>query len=500
MNSFISGIAHLFSSDPHEVTDKSVEDFNELMTYFVVKQFNKDLPAALNLNALNERDILAIGLFDGADDMASEERVFRSDAVDEWGDFLQYYSGIDKEEPIKIKISIAKRSVNGTVSVYCPELFVHFLQGLDMQGVLALFEEKLQDGNLCAEYQEGNISLVGTSMAFVSRGHVPVYLPKPDLNKEVTEQGKYLCCNDLIAEHVKPTDFELRGEDDRDHPILPLLEKLAMLYSLCFLFDYVTVNGSQLHYKLNGYKPLTGDIDVASVYETQIDASSWEKYLEIFKWQYNGGNLTDKSAIARNIISLNITEDSSLTLRASTMDAIDSNYRIYEKENVKQYIEIRNNVSSQLREYQKQIIGIYDDFEQDFKKLFFSFLGFTFTTTIIRVIAKNLDEKILLPDSVILLLLGYCAVSCFYYAYARWKRDKKVELFDKQYNRTRMFYKELLSEKELSDLFTDERNKDGTYKAFIEERTCRFGWVWIVANLVFIGVLLYIKYVVNTTL
>lgn len=157
-------------------------------------------------------------------------------------------------------------------------------------------------------------------------------------------------------------------------------------------------------------------------------------------------------------------------------------------------------MSSQLREYQKQIIGIYDDFEQDFKKLFFSFLGFTFTTTIIRVIAKNLDEKILLPDSVILLLLGYCAVSCFYYAYARWKRDKKVELFDKQYNRTRMFYKELLSEKELSDLFTDERNKDGTYKAFIEERTCLFDWVWIAAYLVFIGVLLYIKYVVNTTL
>lgn len=73
MNSFISGIAHLFSSDPHEVTDNSVEDFNELTTYFVVEQFNKDLPAALNLNALNERDILAIGLFDGADDMASEE-------------------------------------------------------------------------------------------------------------------------------------------------------------------------------------------------------------------------------------------------------------------------------------------------------------------------------------------------------------------------------------------------------------------------------------------
>lgn len=446
---------------------------------------------------MNERDVLAIGLFDGADDTASEERVFRSDAVEGWSDFSQYYSGIDKDDPIKIKVSIAKRRANGKQSVYCPDLFANYLYGLGLQEIITLFETILREGNLCVEYQEGNISLVGESVAFVSRGHAPVYLPKAVLNENVTERGKYLCCNDLINGIVTPTDFDLRGNDDTEHPVLPLLEKTAILYSLCFLFDYVTLSESQLHYKLNGYKTLTGDIDVESVYGAQIDTDSWEKYLDIFRWLYNGGNLTDKSAIARNIISLNIAEDATLALRSGTMDAIDSNYRIYEKENVKQYIEIRNNVSTQLRDYQKYIIGIYDDFEQDFKKLFFSFLGFAFTTTIIRVIAKNLDEKILLPDTVIMLLLGYCAVSCLYYAYARWKRNKKVELFDKQYNATRAFYKDLLSEKELNELFTDERNKDGTYKAFIEERTYRFDWVWIGAVVLFAGILLYIKYFVN---
>jgi hypothetical protein len=184
-------------------------------------------------------------------------------------------------------------------------------------------------------------------------------------------------------------------------------------------------------------------------------------------------------------------------LRDGTLDAIDSNYLIYEKENVKQYIEIRNCVSNQLRDYQKYIIGIYDEFEGDFKKLFFSFLTFAFTTILIRVLAKNMEDKMLLPDTVIWLLLGYCAVSCFYYAYARWRRDKKVGLFDKQYNDTRKFYEKLLSQKELNELFTDERNNDGTYKAFIEERTYNLDWVWIGANVVFIIILLYIKYGVN---
>lgn len=500
MNSFITRIAQLFSSAPREQVEKSVEDLDVLTTYFEVHQFDKDLPAALDLAGLNERDVLTIGLFDGVDDTASEDRVFRTDDMGGWNSIVQYYSWIDKDEPIKIKLSVTKRRVNGKRSVYCPDLFANYLKSLGLKDMIGLFDGIQQNGTLCVEYQEGEISLVGPSMAFVSKGHEPIYPPKPVLNEDVIEQGKYLCCNDLIKDHLKPSDFELRGTDNDGYPIMPLIEKAAVLYSLCFLFDYVTLTGDQLHYKLNGYKTIIGNINVGTVNGAEIDASSWLRYLDIFKWQYNGGNLTDKSAIARNIVSLNMGEDGALSLREGTLDAIDSNYRIYEKENVKQYIEIRNNVAKQLRDYQKCIIGIFDEFEQDFKKMFFSFLGFAFMTTIIRVLAKNIEDKVILPDTVIWLLLGYCAVSCFYYAYARWRRDKKVALFDKQYNATRSFYKDLLSDKELNDLFTDKRNKDGTYKAFIEERTYRFDWVWVVAILIFAGILIYIKCVVNVNI
>lgn len=497
MNSFITRIAQMFSLESKEIKKDSAEDLDVLTTYFKVSELKPQLPAALDKTGLNERDILTIGLFDGVGKDASEQQVFHTDAMAGWDAFVQYYNGIDKEDPIKIKISIAKRFDNGKVSVYCPDLFAAYLGGQGLKDVLGLFEKNLQEGNLCVEYQEGEISLVGTSLAFVSKGRTPVYLTKPTLNENVTEQAKYICCNDLIEEHLKPTDFEVQGSDNKDNPLLPILQKTVMLYSLCFLFDYVTLVEDKLHYKLNGYKTLTGDIKVGTLSEANVDKESWKQYLEIFKWQYNGGNLTDKSAIARNIVSLNITEDNKLLLRDGTLDAIDSNYLIYEKENVKQYIEIRNNVSNQLRDYQKYIIGIYDEFEGDFKKLFFSFLTFAFTTILIRVLAKNMEDEVLLPDTVICLLLGYCAVSCLYYAYARWKRNMKVELFDKQYNDTRKFYEKLLSQKEMNELFTDERNNDGTYKAFIEERTYNLDLVWLGANVVFIVILLYIKYGVN---
>lgn len=500
MNRFVTGIAQLFSSNAHEIEESSAEDFHELTVYYRIDLFDRQLPAILNLEGLNSRDVLAIGLFDGDDENATEQRLFNTGEMNEWEDFIDYYRSIDKDDPIKLKICITKHKVQGKYSVYSPNLFAHFLNQQGFEDFLLLFGQELRESNLCVEYQEGDISLIGSKLAFVKKGHEPVYLAKPLLNDNLIEQGKFLCCNDLICDHLTPADFELQGTDNSVNPLMPLFEKTVILYSLCFLFDYVKINQDDLYYKLNGYKTLAGTIDVEQLCNTDIDINAWTNYLEIFNWQYNGGNTTDKSAIVRNIISLNISEDNKLSLREGTLDAIDSNYRIYERENVKQYIELRNNVSTQLRDYQKDIVGIFDDFEGDFKRLFFSFLTFAFTTAIIRVLAKNIEDNIILPDTIILLLLGFCGASCLYYAYARWERNKKVKLFDKQYNDTRGFYEELLSKKEMNELFTDKRNEDGTYKAFVEERTYLFDWVWIIVNLIIIGILFYIKCVINAEL
>ena len=498
MNSFVNDIARLFSSSPQEIVTDSNEDLDGLTAYYSIKQFDRQPPHSLNLEGLSERDILAIGLFDGVDETASEQKIFRTDRLEDWGNFIQHFNNLDKDDPIKMKISITKKVQKGTLSVYCPVLFTKYLKSYNLKDFLSLFNDICKNHNtICFEYQEGSISLIGSSLAFVSKGHVPVFRPKPILNIDVVTQGKSLCCNDLIFENLLPTDFELSGTDHNDNELLPLFKNAALLYSLCFLFDFISIRDNELEFKLNGYKTITGHISVDSVENSKVDTDSWAKYLEIFKWQYNSGNLTDKSAIARNIISLNIVNETTLSLREGAFDAISSNYRIYEKENVKQYIEIRNNVSNQLRDYQKYIITIYDDFESAFKKLFFSFLTFAFTTAIIRVLAKNIEDNVLVPDTIIILLLGFCFVSFIYYFYARWERNKKVKLFDKQYNDTRKFYEELLSEKEMSELFTDERNNDGTYRAFIEERTCYYDYLWMGANLIFFIVLLYIKYFIN---
>ena len=129
--------------------------------------------------------------------------------------------------------------------------------------------------------------------------------------------------------------------------------------------------------------------------------------------------------------------------------------------------------------------------------MFFGYMTFVFTTVIIRVMAKNVEEAVLIPDTIIILLMLYCAASLLYQCFTRKILDGRIKLLDKQYNDTRNFYAELLSEKELNELFTDQRNKDGTYRAFLEEREVHFDILWMVLNILTVIALICILFFIN---
>ena len=158
---------------------------------------------------------------------------------------------------------------------------------------------------------------------------------------------------------------------------------------------------------------------------------------------------------------------------------------------MEQYIGIRNSVSEQLRNYQKEIINIVDGFENDFKKLLFSFLTFVFTSVLIRCLAKNIESKILLPDSIIYCLIVFCVISFGYFFYSNWEVNEKIRLFDKRYNDTRSFYGEILSEKELQELFMDSKSDKGLYQSFMEEREIKYRCVWIIGVVIVMILLLF---------
>ncbi len=481
-----------FTSTAQEI--EYIENFQEVFVTFETNNLNQSLPSNIDIADVNVRDVLEITVYYSAEEDADTEVKYLSSEENAWNIFIASYEAIDKDERRKIKIRISKDSNSSRFSVYDFNKFLNYLNGLSFELLLNQFDRLANIGCRVIEIQSEFDRVVAGRFAFVPKDFIPNLNTDNSNRANIIRKANQLCCNDLIKESLLPSDFHVE-QNSGNHELIVLLNKVQLLYTACFLFDYIRYANGVYDYKINGFKTLSEVIDVSNLGRLDTDPSSAEQFLEAYKWVYTGGNPLDKIVIARNIISLNLIDLTSLSISNKTIDAIISNYRIYEKENVKQYISVRNDISKQLRDYQREIIKVVDEFDGDFKKSFFTSLTFVFTTVLIRVLAKNITDAVIVPDIILFLLIGYCILSLCYYFYARWVLDSKIKLFDAQYKKSRKYYEEILSEKELSDLFDDIRTGDGSYEMFQKERKTKYRnlWLWGTVSLIVVFMIMLIS-------
>ncbi|CRM01661.1 hypothetical protein [Pseudomonas sp. 28 E 9] len=122
---------------------------------------------------------------------------------------------------------------------------------------------------------------------------------------------------------------------------------LLLASSLIFICDYSRIlETGDIKLKLNGYKTIENTIS-STQNPTSIENAALI-FFEIYHWTYNDGSTIDKIGIARNIISIHLEKDSFTSIPKETIASISSGYQIYLKDNLKQYIEIKNKISESI--------------------------------------------------------------------------------------------------------------------------------------------------------
>ena len=483
----IKELGGLFSPDGPWQMDKCEESVNQVSLEFTLGTctFDSTLLDDEPDFQLNERDEISIGYFED-DDLIAE---YYPAQDKNWENFVADLREDASADNARVIVNIAKGFVENRVSVFFHNEFFNYISSKRFEIILSIFDDLLDlHPHVTFEFQEGEYQKWHTNrFAFVNRGEI---IEWGDATKDTIASSKVICTNNLQTKHLLPEDFKRTENTPREDQFPKLFSNCAQLFVLCFIADYTKIEGNKVEYKINGYRTACKNAEFANVIDIGIPTSTIDIYFQIYFWLYNGGNIFDKIAIVRNIITLNVDE-ATLLLKETTFDSIQTNYNIYEKKNVEQYIGIRNSVSEQLRNYQKEIINIVDGFENDFKKLLFSFLTFVFTSVLIRCLAKNIESKILLPDSIIYCLIVFCVISFGYFFYSNWEVNEKIRLFDKRYNDTRSFYGEILSEKELQELFMDSKSDKGLYQSFMEEREIKYRCVWIIGVVIVMILLLF---------
>lgn len=475
---------------PDYSVENSTENFQEFKASLKASQFqavDKELLES-KFNFIQERDSIHISVTFGESDPVT----FNSGKID----FGGLIKELDQEaihldgEVISIVITINKSVKESSCTIYDFKCFVSTFSGYEVGQFFQIFSKLFELGHFFRFKIFGLKKVFYTSSICFEPLSEYTKLEENSKRKEIFEYFRAQCHFSNI-EHfcLVPSDFKLIGKDDEQSELNELMNRYANLISIIFLFDITSIIGNSIEFKINGYKSIKGTSDVAKLYLQEFD-----EYYNIFEWVYNGGNLTDKIGLSRNIVSLHFKTAGKLYLIGNPFQSVKSSFKVYEKQNIKQYIEIRNKISDQLLDFNNRANKIVETFASGFQKSTLALISFYLSSIVIRVLSKGDFVNIFSLDATIL-SLAFLSGSIIYYWVSRWEIKEQRTRFVNSYENLKKRYTDLLEPDDIKKIL----NNDTEFKQdlnFIDKKRKAYSimWLTVVVLLASSTIFLFITY------
>ena len=364
-------------------------------------------------------------------------------------DYSVMSEGLLPEDNIDIKVQIDKTVADGKFSIYDYESFITDLLSRPIPEIMHWYSEWLKgQESLMFEVFDFDISLASRTIAFESCENA-TFSPK------ITRTQRLSVCKDTASFYnmsefeVTPDDFIIEGIVRGGDKILPLFGKLSTILSLAYVASSASINHDSINVQINGQRTVSYDLPL-------VDIKEDEKWQNIYTWIFTDGNPTDKALIAHNVISLHCKFETLISLDATVFEAIKTNYNLYLRSNVNQYLDLKRdlakfiqNVVSQVGDYAVAILG-------KFKNNLFAIVGFLFTVVLVRIGNTQKWDEIFTKHTIYLFEL-FLFGSLFYLGICFFETRFKLKKTKKSYTDLKENYKDVLSKTELMDAFKDDR-------------------------------------------
>lgn len=475
----------VFSEQYQKEFDKCSEDFYTLSIVYQVNSLKEIIPPKGIDYGIPQRDVLSIYFYETTDD--DDLAIKYNSSLSNWAEFFEEYANLDKSTKRLVKIDISKKVGTGVHSIYDHKLFYDFMKTVSPFSLLGQLSQFAISGKYTFEWQEDNRPLFMTSMFnFLGKGKKithEIVEKSMEERQRCISKARFLCSSSELFDNILPDDlFPIISEDTF---LDKIFKNLSTLYSFCFLCDSTHIKGNEFVFKLNGFKSISGRWPVKQNFDEATNSISNRIYL----WGYQGGDIDDKILIIRNILSLNL-DLTSVSIHPNTFDAILSNYKIYQKENVRQYLDLRNNIVRDIQKHQDSILHAIDSFEDAFKKISISLLSFFFITVILTILSFVLSSKRFIPDAVLFCCLAISIISLlYYYKERRWLNERILQL-EYQFKNSKKYYEDLLGKEELKNFFENENEIGVENKNFHDKKIKEISNLWKISTWVIVGFLI----------
>jgi len=452
------------------------DELSDTITNFIVQVFHLK----------NKRDSLIVSneLF-GFDIKIRDD--FDEDSINTF--ISDIISSIDNEYEVIVDCIFYKKIVENTLSLYSLEKYGQYLQSLSIENIIGKYNESFID------FEYIIFDLIIDDGCFYTKKFY--FMNSDNKNKirimiddraEIIDKRDNLCnFVGAIKNNYLPDDFYFLKKTN-DIEINRIFDRLTLAVSLTYISNISNINGDEVSYKIEGYKTVKEIFDVKSFDEySEVSSTLWE----IYDWVYsNLNNVSDKIGIARNILSLNLKNNTIKDIDRSVLGSIRSGYDIYLKENAARYIEVMNQQLIFINDINASIQKLALDFSHKFRNNFIGFFSFIFTTIIINVISTGTINNIFTYE-ITMICIVMLIISIVYLYFSLFESNLSVERIKKQYDRNKSFYKLILDEQDLTRILNNDSyyNEDRQY---LDRYVKKYKWMWIIVVVILLVFLILV--------
>ncbi len=266
------------------------------------------------------------------------------------------------------------------------------------------------------------------------------------------------------ALNYTPEDsFEMSKSLDTSKELSNHFKKLTVFYCLKLLSSRTT-DGEETQFVFDGYDAahynLPNESEVLAIHD---------HIFIIYEWVFADNSFADKLGLTRNLISIKNTSCYEHTFNNKLVKSLFSNYQIYLKDNLKQYIEVKNKISEFIFTLSNKCTDIYDSYISNSRNAVLAIFSYFFTVIIIKSYAKKSGLPLFTLDITILSIAFI--IAAIYYIEMVWNEtQKKSDNIKSRMNETKKMYENVLDKQDLDEIFDIESlnslielNKEANY-------------------------------------
>lgn len=393
------------------------------------------------IQSIPQRDRIKITLQD------ENERIYDFSITNE-DSYKKFIADTLADEIIDVRIRIDKNVVENHFSIYSFDEFVNDIISLSIESVMMSFSSllKLSPDFLVFDVYSPITMFATKTMFFVPCGNGMI---NTDFNRirRIQDCKEVSYFYNFDTYEILPDDFKITI-DYANNPLTELFQRIMVLLSISFIATSSSINGSQLKGVINGQRTTEYCCEINQLQNNNI-------LYGIYNWIYTDGSPIDKAIIARNVISLHCRYVSITEIDEKVMASIQSNYNLYLKENVKDYLELKNKVaefiSDTVSKTGEYAMGLLDKFKSNIIAIF----GFIFTVILANIVSDQPLDNLFTREITILVecvLIGSFVYLFICYFQSRYEIGKVYD----SYEQLKLNYKEILTEDDLLEVFGND--------------------------------------------